>query len=237
MRLLNLYSCRIYLRESFKAGIITILKHFGMEGPGIVDYVNEHTHSESDLLQKLILDTENSMSNPHMLCGRIVGRFLKILIQSLQAKRVLEIGMFTGYSALSMAEALSEDGQLITCEIDQRPKAIAEKYFNLSPHGHKIRILFGPALETLKTLEGILDFVFIDADKRNYLNYYKLVLPMVRHGGLIVFDNALREGRVINPDTNDAKAIDETNKFILSDIRVENVVLTVRDGLNIVLKK
>lgn len=208
-----------------------------LQGAGIAQYVDEHTQSVPALLENLLQETIQTMPNPQMLSGKIVGRFLKILIQSLNATRVLEIGMFTGYSALSMAEALPEQGKLFTCEINEKHKIFAEKYFSLSPYGSKISILFGPALETLKTIDEIFDFVFIDADKGNYLNYYQLVLPKLRQGGLIVFDNALRAGKVVHPVSKEAKAIDEVNKFIVSDTRVENVLLTVRDGLNVVRKK
>lgn len=203
----------------------------------ITNYAFSHTQAEPILLQRLTQETYDTQSSPHMLSGRIVGRFLKILIRLSQAKQVLELGTFTGYSALSMAEGLPQDGHIITCDNDPLVLKLAKKYFDQSQYGQKIKIVLGPALDTISTLTVPLDFVFIDADKSNYLNYYQAVLPKVRSGGMIVFDNALKDGEVIDPINKAAKIIDETNKFILADKSVENTFLTVRDGLNIVRKK
>ncbi len=136
-----------------------------------------------------------------------------------------------------MAEAMPENGRLISCEIDPVSAEIAQKYFNESPYGHKIEILLGPALETLKTLRASFDLVFIDADKGNYPHYYELCLPMVRQGGLIVADNMLREGKVLNPESPQSQVIKDFNDFIQQDERVDNVCLTVRDGIMLMLKR
>jgi caffeoyl-CoA O-methyltransferase len=143
----------------------------------------------------------------------------------------------TGYSALMMAEALPDSGHLITCEIDAKAEAIARRYFAESPHRDKITIRMGPALETIKTLTGPLDLVFIDADKPNYANYYEACLPLVKPGGLIVADNVLWSGKVLNPREADDHAIVAFDHLVQSDPRVENVCLTVRDGMMLAWKR
>ncbi|MGZ5564184.1 MAG: O-methyltransferase, partial [Chthoniobacterales bacterium] len=149
----------------------------------------------------------------------------------------LEIGMFTGYSTLMMAEALPDDGRLITCEIDPKAEAIARRYFAQSPQGQRITIRMGPALETIRTLSGPLDLVFIDADKVNYSNYYEACIPLLRPGGLIIGDNVLWSGKVIDPKDDDTRAIVAFNRLVQSDPRVENVCLTVRDGMMLARKR
>jgi caffeoyl-CoA O-methyltransferase len=174
-----------------------------------------------------------------MLCGKIEGRLLKMLVQLTQARSALEIGTFTGYSALSIAEGLPSDGQLTTCDIDEECASMARAYFAKSPHGHKIKLKMGNALDTIRTLETTLDFVFIDADKENYVNYSHAVLPKVRSGGLIVFDNSLWSGLVLDPPKGDkeSQAIAEVNNLVALDERVESVLLCVRDGINLVRKR
>ena len=200
------------------------------------DYCIDTTQAEPDLLIELVEKTYSDMGYPNKLSGKTIGRTLKLLAKIAQPKRVLEIGMFTGYSALSIAEGMPSDGQLICCETNPRAIEFAQSFFDRSEHGKKIQVIFGPALETIKTLEGEFDFVFIDADKRNYLNYYEAVLPLVRSGGLIIIDNSLWQGRVLDPKENRDIAVNQVNHLIAQDIRVENVHLNVRDGLNIVVK-
>lgn len=199
-------------------------------------FAHDHTKPESDLFRRLHDETHATMASPQMLVGRIEGQFLKLLVRLTGAKRVLEIGMFTGYSALMMAEGLPDDGQLVTCDINSKAEEVARRYFDESPHGHKIEIRIGPALETIKTLTGPLDLVFIDADKTNYSNYYEACMPLLRQGGLIVADNVLWSGRVIAPDDDDTRAIVAFNERVQSDSRVENVCLTVRDGMMLARK-
>lgn len=201
------------------------------------EYCLNTTQTEPDLLLELIEKTYSEMGFPEKLSGRIIGRTLKLLISISRPKQALEIGMFTGYSALSIAEALPEDGKLICCETNPKAIDFAQSFFDRSPHGHKISTIFGPALETIKTIEKELDFVFIDADKRNYLNYYEAVIPLVRSGGLIAIDNSIWQGRVLTPNEASDHAVAEMNQRILVDERVENVHLNIRDGLNLVLKK
>ena len=207
--------------------------------PDLQDYCYRMSSPEETLLTELQKETYAKTTMPQMLCGRIEGRILKFLVQSLGARYALEIGTFTGYSALSIAEGLASDGRLITCDINKETLAIAESFFRRSPHGHKIRIEHGPALATIGKIPDGLDFVFIDADKQNYKNYYEAVLPKLRSGGMIVIDNALWGGSVLAPQPNDMEAytIHGTNELISRDERVENVLLSVRDGINIVRKK
>ena len=201
------------------------------------NYCIETTQAEPDLLLELIEKTYSDMGYPNKLSGKTIGRTLKLLASLVQPKKALEIGMFTGYSALSIAEGMPTGGQLICCETNPRAIEFAQSFFDRSPHGHKISPIFGQALDTIATLEGNFDFVFIDADKRNYLNYYEAVVPLVRSGGLIAIDNSVWQGRVLQPDENSDHAVVAMNQRILKDERVENVHLNIRDGLNLVLKK
>jgi len=200
------------------------------------DYCIETTQAEPDLLIELVEKTYSDMGYPNKLSGKTIGRTLKLLAKISQPKRALEIGMFTGYSALSIAEGMHSDGKLICCETNPRAIEFAQSFFDRSEHGHKITPVFGPALDTIKSLEGEFDFVFIDADKRNYLNYYEAVVPLVKSGGLIIIDNSLWQGRVLDPKENSDIAVNQVNRLIAEDKRVENVHLNVRDGLNIVVK-
>jgi caffeoyl-CoA O-methyltransferase len=203
----------------------------------IEQFAHDHTKPETDIYCRLREETYRLMERPQMQVGLIEGRFLKMLVRLMGARIVLEIGMFTGYSTLMMAEGLPEDGRLITCEIDPKAEAIARKYFAESPHGHKIEIRVGPAMETIKTLSGPLDLVFIDGDKPNYSNYYEACVPLLKPGGLIVADNVLWSGKVIDPQDDADHAIVAFNRLVQSDARVENVCLTVRDGMMLAWKR
>lgn len=203
----------------------------------MIQYAINHTKQPSYLLQELANITKNTMVGAEMLSGHYAGKLLKLLVAISQANQILEIGTYTGYATLCMAESLSIDGQIITCEIDPTAISIATKFFNLSPHGHKIILKQGPALDTIKTITHTLDLVFIDADKINYKNYYDLVLPKVKPGGLIIIDNALWGGEVLNAISPQAKIIDQLNKQIINCNQVENILLNIRDGINIVRKK
>lgn len=203
----------------------------------VEQYAHDHTKPESELFRRLREETFREMQYPQMQVGRIEGQFLKLLVRLTGARRVLEIGMFTGYSGLMMAAGLPDDGRLITCDVDPKAEAIARRYFAESEHGHKIEVRMGPALETIKTLDGSLDMVFIDADKTNYSNYYEAVMELVRPGGLIVADNVLWSGEVVNPQDESARAIVAFNERVQQDPRVENVCLTVRDGMMLAWKR
>ena len=202
----------------------------------IEQYAFDHTSEEGELLIRLEKETYEKLEIPQMTTGRIEARLLKLLARLVGAQRILEIGTFAGYSALSMAEALPEDGTLVTCDEDPVAIAFAQKYFSESPHGKKIKQMEGPALESIKKLTGPFDMAFIDADKINYSNYYEAILPMISPGGLIAVDNVLWSGRVLDPQDESDRAIHEFNERVVKDQRVESVLLTVRDGLNCIIK-
>ncbi|HKL17622.1 MAG TPA: class I SAM-dependent methyltransferase [Halalkalibaculum sp.] len=202
----------------------------------IEKYAERATGRESELVQELVEVSKENLEYVDMISGRVVGRLLAMLIKISGAKRVLEIGTFSGYSALSMAEALPEDGELITCEYNERYEKLARSFFSKSKHGHKITLKMGLALDTIEELDGSFDFVYLDADKVNYPGYYEKLLPMLKDNGLIVIDNVLWSGAVLKPDDEKAKAIDELNEMIRKDERVEQVMLTVRDGLTLARK-
>ena len=202
----------------------------------IEQYAFDHTSEEGELLRRLEKETYEKLEIPQMTTGRIEARLLKLLARLVGAQRILEIGTFAGYSALSMAEALPEDGTLVTCDEDPVAIAFAQKYFSESPHGKKIKQMEGPALKSIKKLTGTFDMAFIDADKINYSNYYEAILPMIRPGGLIAVDNVLWSGRVLNPQDESDRAIHKFNEQVVKDQRVESVLLTVRDGLNCIIK-
>lgn len=203
----------------------------------IEEYAQAHTESVAPLFEALREETFASMKSPNMQVGRLEGNFLRLLVKLSGAKRALEIGMFTGYSGLMIASGLPEDGTLITCDVDPKAEAIARRAFAKSPVGRKIEIRMGPALETLKTLKGPLDFVFIDADKENYLAYFEAVLPLLKKGGLLVADNTLWSGAVLEPKTASDLAIVAFNDAVAKDGRVDKVLLTVRDGMTLAVKR
>jgi caffeoyl-CoA O-methyltransferase len=199
--------------------------------PEIDEYAHRHTTAEIPLLAELREATYGEMNLPQMQVGLVEGSFLKMLVAITGARRVVEVGMFTGYSALMMAAALPEDGRLITCDVDPAAEAMARKYFQRSPHGEKIEIRMGPATDTLPGIEAPLDLVFIDADKTGYLSYHEILVEKMRPGGLMVFDNMLWSGEVLEPGDDDARALVEVARRVNDDDRVENVLLTVRDGM------
>ncbi len=207
--------------------------------PEIEDYAGASTTPEPELLQEVARQTEALGERARMLTGRLEGRLLNFLVGLVQPQQVLEIGCFTGYSALSMAEALPEGGRLYTCEISREHADIAQANFDRSPFGDRIQLCFGPALDTIASLEGPFGFVFVDADKSNYPRYYEAVLPKLAEGGLIAFDNVLWSGRVLDDedDTDDTAAIRTLNARLAQDDRVEVVMLTVRDGLTLVRRR
>ena len=173
-----------------------------------------------------------------MMVGRIEGQFLARLVRLSGAKRILELGTFTGYSSISMASALPPDGRIITCDVDPDATAIARRYMDESGFGDRIEIRLGPALETIETLEGPFDLVFIDADKPNYKAYYEAVLPLLAENGLLIADNVLWSGRVVEEDGDESTlAIKDFNEHVANDDRVVSVMLTVRDGMTLVQKR
>jgi caffeoyl-CoA O-methyltransferase len=207
--------------------------------PEIEAYAEAHSEPESEVCREIREETERTMEMPQMIVGPLEGAFLKMMVRLVGAKRVLEIGTFTGYSALCMAEALPMEGALITCEIDPKAAAVARKYVGGSAHGRKIEIRMGPALDTIRALGGPFDLIFIDADKINYVHYYRRALELVSPSGVIIVDNVLWSGDVLlqpPPDASTA-AIQELNQLVASDPRVTAVLVTIRDGVLVVKKR
>ncbi len=192
---------------------------------------------ESEALKALSAATTERTRYPDNMSGNLVGQTLKMLVAISNSKRVLEIGMFTGYAALSMAEGLADDGEIYCCETNPRAIEIAEEFFRKSGHGSKLKVLFGRAMDTIPSIEGELDFVFIDADKKKYREYVDMVLPMLKVGGLIVVDDALWKGGVLDPQDERDQIIADLNQYLADRADLENVLLPVRHGLHIVRKK
>jgi caffeoyl-CoA O-methyltransferase len=199
-------------------------------------YAEAHTNAPTDLLRRLAEETRATLRSPQMLTGTVEGRLLEFLVFSTGARRVLELGTYSGYSAISMAAALPEGGRIDTCEVDEQHAAVARRYIEEAGFSDRIRIHLGPALETLSRLEGDFDLVFIDADKENYVNYYETVLPRLSARGLIAADNTLWSGRVIDEseESEGTLAIRAFNEHVRRDDRVVSVMLTVRDGVTLI---
>jgi caffeoyl-CoA O-methyltransferase len=208
----------------------------------IQDYAQRHTSPESELLTELLTKTYSERADKTMLSGYYQGRLLAMLSKMIAPRRILEIGTYVGYSALCLAEGLTDDGKLITLDMQPTSHAIAKEFWAKSKLGSKIDGRLGDASEIIPTLDETFDLVFIDADKPNYFNYYNLVFPKVRIGGIIIADNVLWSGTVLNVEKgteNDEScvALHELNENILADNRVSNILLAVRDGLNVVRKE
>ena len=199
-------------------------------------YAAAHSTPLSPLIDELIATTERETGAlAGMLSGQLVGNLLQMLVFATCAKRVLEIGMFTGFSAQMMAAALPDDGELITCDINPKTIALGKSFFERSPDGRKIEVREGPALDTLRSLAGTqFDVIFIDADKGNYTNYYEAALPLLAPRGVIAVDNVLWSGKVLDPKEKDDHAIVAFNDHIRNDSRVTNVILTIRDGVMLI---
>jgi caffeoyl-CoA O-methyltransferase len=203
----------------------------------VEEYAERHTTPPDPLLAELAEETSATMSSPQMLTGTVEGRFLELLVHAAGAKRVLEIGTFTGYASLSMAAALPEDGHIDTLDIEPKHAEVAQRYFDRSPHGSKITLHLGPAIETIGTLEGQFDLVFVDADKESYDAYYEAVLPRLAPRGLIAIDNTLWSGSVLDPQDATTRYIAELNDKIAADDRVVAVQLTIRDGVTLIRRR
>ena len=196
-------------------------------------YADAHSAPEPALLAELARETRATQRDAQMMVGNGEGTLLALFVRLLRARRVLEIGTFTGYSALSMAAALPADGELITCEVDETSATVAQRFFDRSEHGQKIKLRLAPALDTISTLDGPIDMVFIDADKPGYIRYWEATLPLVRPGGAIVADNVLWSGRVLDPREKDDHAIVAFNRHVQQDQRVDHVMLPIRDGITL----
>ena len=207
--------------------------------PEIEAYAEAHATPPEPLLAELAEETRASLQSPQMLTGTIEGRFLELIVHGLGAKRVLELGTYSGYGTLSMAAGLSEGGRIDSCEISEEHAAVARRYVERAGYADRVTVHVGPALETIRGLEGEFDFVFIDADKENYLAYYEEVLPLLTAHGLIAADNTLWSGRVLDEsdDSEATRAIREFNERVAADDRVTSVMLTVRDGITLIRRR
>jgi caffeoyl-CoA O-methyltransferase len=203
----------------------------------IEQYCKDYSLDDTDLLKELSKATWETEDKPQMLCGSLVGGLLQILIKISGAKRVLEIGMFTGYSTLKMAEALPTDGEIHSCELMEKHIVTAKSWFKKSDVNYKISIHKGEAEESLEEFRaGSFDILFVDADKTGYPEYYRKGTMLLKKGGIAIFDNMLWSGSVLNPEDDDAKALSETAELIKNDSRLEQLLLPVRDGLMIYRK-
>ena len=206
----------------------------------LLHYAEQHSAAEPEILAKLNRETHLKVMQPRMLSGHLQGRILSLFSKLLQPKTVVEIGTYTGYSALCLAEGLQDGGIVHTIDNNDERVPLLKRYFSEAGEQKRIQIHTGNALDILPGIEGPYDLVFIDADKHNYLNYYKLVLERMRPGGLIIADNVLWSGKVLEtPKANDAdtKALVEYNTYVVSDPKVEVVLMPVRDGLSVARKK
>lgn len=204
-------------------------------------YIAEHIDKEPVLLHQLDRYTHLKVLAPRMLSGHLQGTLLKMLVRMVNPQNILEVGTFTGYSALSMAEGLLRDDAIIhTIEIDDELEPIISKFFEQSEHKHQLALHIGDVAQVLATIDCEFDFVFIDGNKRDYPKYYEMILPRVKNGGYILVDNILWDGHVVQPiASNDTqtKAIVEFNNIVATDDRVEKVILPIRDGLMLIRKK
>jgi caffeoyl-CoA O-methyltransferase len=204
--------------------------------PDIENYATEHTSPFPEFMVRIAEDTRTNMDSPQMLTGELQGRFLEFLAFALGARRVLELGTYSGYSALAMASGMPPGGEIVTCEYDPEHAEVARRNIAASPYAAMIEVREGPALETIAGLQGPFDLVFIDADKPNYPNYYEKSLALLSDRGLILLDNMLRSGHVLDPaDTNEGtRVLADLNDAIAADPRVVQVLLPLRDGLTLV---
>jgi len=202
--------------------------------PAIEEYAERLSSPHDPLLAQLSAETADALGSSMMLTGPVAGRFLELLVWVARPQRVLEIGTFSGHSALAMAAALPEGGRIDACELDPERAAFAQRWFDRSPHGSRIALHVGPALETVRRLEGTFDLVFVDADKPSYVDYYEEVLPRLSERGLIVADNTLRGGGVVR-DADDPIA--RFNEHVAADERSVQVLLTVRDGMTLIRRR
>lgn len=203
-------------------------------------YSEQFTGKESDLLYDLNRQTHIKMLQPRMLSGHLQGRTLSMLSKMIQPSRILEIGTYTGYSALCLAEGLVEKGKLITLDKNHELEDMVKDYIHKAGMDKTIELKIGDAIELIPSLNETFDIVFIDADKENYVNYYNLVFDKVRKGGFIIADNVLWSGKVLKPDDEldqDTRVLKKYNQMVLDDERVENLLLPIRDGLMIAQKK
>lgn len=206
---------------------------------GLEGYIAAHSEQEPLVLAELARATHLRVLRPRMLSGNLQGQFLKMICQMVGARRVLEIGTYTGYAALSMAAGMADDGLLYTIDINDELEEFVREYLAKSEYGQRVKFCIGDACEIIPQLNEMFDVVFIDADKREYLDYYKLIFDKVRPGGIILADDVLWDGKVLDADAKDAqtRGIIEFNDYIRDDSRVEKLILPVRHGITLIRKK
>lgn len=223
-----------YGKKDNEAGIYSFMDRVAKEAE---EYAFNHTTPLSDLLEEIENFTLTKTPYPSMLTGRVEGRFLQLVAQLSSARQIVEVGTFTGYSALAMAEVLPDDGRLLTVEHNRDYAKLARNFFDRSPSGFKITICVGEALEVLKTLpDAETDLVFVDADKQNYSAYYRESMRILRNGGLMLADNALWYGRIFDPKDDESRAMAAFNEEVRTDDRAEKLFLTIRDGIYLIRK-
>ena len=207
--------------------------------PSVEQYAEKHSTPPSDLFERLAAETRETTTAPQMMVGQLEGMLLAELVRLGRARRVLELGTFTGYSSISMALALPPGGRVITCDVNEETTAVARRYAEEAGVADRIDFRLGPALDTIAKLDGPFDLVFIDADKPNYVNYYEATLPLLADEGVMIVDNTLWSGRVADPNetADSTEAIRVLNDRVRDDARVENVLLTVRDGMNLIRRR
>jgi len=208
--------------------------------PTIDQYASDHTSPESELLHNLNRETHMKVLQPRMLSGHFQGRLLSMISHMVKPKFILEIGTYTGYSALCLAEGLQKDGKLLTIDIDEELETRCRQFFDKSDYGSNIEMRIGNAQDIIPTIEAQIDLLFIDADKDNYQTYFDLCMPKLSPGGFMLIDNVLWSGKVLSPadaKDKDTIALQAFNKALMQDDRVEQVLLPVRDGLTLVRKK
>lgn len=200
-------------------------------------YLVRHSEAESPEARELVKASESDLEHIDMVSGPETVTLLRLFIRVGGFRRVLEIGTFTGYATIQISDALPEDGEVITLEMNERYRRISDLFFHRPHHRNKIRQIMGPALESLDRLSGPFDLIFLDADKANYPEYYHKVKPLLRSGGILVVDNALWAGKVLEATDRKAKAVDRLNRIVQEDPEVENLMLPVHDGLMVVCKR
>ena len=205
----------------------------------IEKYIEENSSKESKILKDLNKETNLKILNPRMLSGHLQGRFLSIISRLIKPKKILEIGTYTGYSAICLSEGLVKNGIIHTIDINEELSTIQDKYFEKTNNSNSIIQHIGDAKEVIKKIDEIFDIIFIDADKENYIEYYNLCIDKLKSGGLIIADNVLWTGKVVAPTSYDdelTQYLIDFNEMVKNDERVENIILPLRDGLNIIIK-
>ena len=204
----------------------------------LLQYCEQHSQQESELLHDLNRQTHLKVMSPRMLSGHLQGRLLSFLSKMIAPSFILEIGTYTGYSALCLAEGLKPDGKLVTIDPNEETNAFAQTFFNRSIYCHQIQSITGKAAEIIPTIDKEVNIAFVDADKKSYATYYELIIPKLSTGGLLIADNVLWSGKVVSAASDaDTLAMRAFNAMVAADTRVESLMLPVRDGFTIMRKR